>query len=109
MFVYDVSGNFYSTFGYVSKKFRNLTLFKYIFPILYYESNEYVTQNNLNIDGLLTCIQNKKILSFLRNKKMVNDDYKYFFYIGNVINEDINLNRPMYISYYPNSKINYGK
>jgi hypothetical protein len=109
MFVHDVSGNFYSIFGYTikSQREKNIRLYRYLFPITYYESNSYVVNKNLNIDGLISIISNKKLIKKgWGNNRIVDTDYDYAFYIGNFICEEISLNKPVYISYYPNSKIN---
>lgn len=109
IYVHEVSGNFYNIFGYTFKRFRSPILVKYLFPITYHESNLYVIENELNIDGLYTCIQHKKTVKHIRGKKIIDDNYKQSFYIGNLMDHEKYLNRPMYISYYPTSKFNYGK
>lgn len=108
----ECNGTFYDIFGYQIKSSRKnsfggikkcSSVMKTMFALTYYESHEYVTKNNLNIDGILWVISNKSMNKWTKNRKIINDEYHLMFYLTHLIRKE-GLNKPAYVLYYPTSK-----
>jgi hypothetical protein len=100
--VNSIDLTFFEFSYYVGKKYRlkgikPAIIHKISYSLSYYESYDYIIQNDIkDIFGLVLRFTNKKIINnYYKRKCLVDDDYGYATYIGN----------SSYISYYKNARL----